>query len=90
MATAEQVRANRENSKRSSGPRDTSRTRFNGLKHGLRAENLLVPGESEADLEAERRGWLDDWAPLTHTRAVLLERAFVASSMGIQKSSARS
>jgi hypothetical protein len=79
MATAEQIRANRENAKKSTGPRRTDATRFNGLTHGLRAEHVVLPGESEEAFEAERQGWIDDWRPMTHTRAVLVERATVAS-----------
>ena len=55
MATAEQIRANRENAKKSTGPRRTEATRFNGLKHGLRAEQVILPGESRDEFEAERR-----------------------------------
>ena len=79
MATAEQIRANRANAQKSTGPRNTDVTRFNGLTHGLRAEQVYLPGESLEECEAERRGWVDDWGPLTHTRAVLVERAFAAS-----------
>ena len=79
MASAEQIKANRNNSKRSTGPARTDATRFNGLKHGLRAEQVVLPGEDPAEFEAERRGWLDDWRPQSHTRAVLVERAAVAS-----------
>ena len=78
MATREQI-GQPSNAKQSTGPRDTDRTRFNGLKHGLRAEQVVLPGEDPADFEAERRAWLDDWKPLSHTRAVLVERAAVAS-----------
>ena len=80
MATAAQIKANRENARRSTGPKSgTDRTRFNGLKHGLRAEQVVLPGEDPAAFEAERRAWIDDWKPRSHTRAVLVERAAVAS-----------
>ena len=70
---------NRLNAQKSTGPKSTDVTRYSGLTHGLCAEHLVVPGESLEACEAERRGWTDDWGPLTHTRAVLVERAFVAS-----------
>jgi hypothetical protein len=79
MATPDQIRANRNNAKRSTGPNNTARTRFNNLKHGLRAEEVVLPGEDPAAFEAERRAWTDDWKPRSHTRAVLVERAAVAS-----------
>ena len=49
------------------------------MTHGLRSEQVRLPGESHEELEAERQFWFDDWKPLSHTRAVLVERAFVAS-----------
>jgi hypothetical protein len=79
MASPEQIRANQNNSRRSTGPRDTTRTRFNGLKHGLRAEQVVLPGEDPAEFEAEKQAWFDDWEPQSHTRAVLVERAALAS-----------
>jgi hypothetical protein len=77
MATAAQIRANQENSKKSTGPKDTSRTRLNGLTHGLCSEQVTLPGENPADFDAWRDGWFGDWRPMTHTRAVLVERADV-------------
>src|SRR3954470_20860101 len=47
-----QLAARRANAQRSTGPRDTSMTRFNGMKHGMRAETLVLPGE---DPERYRR-----------------------------------
>ena len=80
MATRAQIEANRKNASKSTGPKSgTDRTRFNGLKHGLRAEQVVLPGEDPADFEAEKQAWLDDWKPASHTRAVLVERAAVAS-----------
>ncbi len=79
MPTQAQVDANRRNASRSTGPGRTDRTRFNGLKHGLRAEQVVLPGEDPAEFEAERQAWIDDWRPKSHTRAVLVERAAVAS-----------
>ena len=79
MTTRAQIEANRRNSKRSTGPKDTSLTRFNGLKHGLCAEHLRLPGEDPAEFQAELDGWNDDWQPITHTRAVLVELAAAAT-----------
>jgi hypothetical protein len=79
MATPAQIAANCRNAKKSTGPKDTTRTRFNGLKHGLRAEQIVLPGEDPAEFEAEKQAFLDDWEPQSHTRAVLVERAALAS-----------
>jgi hypothetical protein len=82
MATQAQIEANRRNARKSTGPKSQpgkDKTRFNGLKHGLRAEHVVLPGEDPAQFEAERQGWIDDWRPRSHTRAVLVERAAAAS-----------
>ncbi len=82
MATQAQIDANRKNALKSTGPKSKpgkDKTRFNGLKHGLRAEQLVLPGEDPAEFAAELKGWSDDWNPQSHTRAVLCERAAAAS-----------
>ncbi len=79
MATREQIEANRRNARRSTGPKDTSLTRFNGLKHGLCAVEVGLPGEDPAEVQAEFDGWRGDWRPMTHTRAVLVDLAAVAT-----------
>jgi hypothetical protein len=82
MASQKQIAANQQNALKSTGPKSRpgkDKTRFNGLKHGLRAEQVVIPGESHAEFEAERQAWIDDWKPQSHTRAVLVERAAVAS-----------
>jgi len=42
-----QLAANRMNSLKSTGPKDTSMTRFNACTHRLRAQHPVLPGESE-------------------------------------------
>lgn len=49
MTTERQLFANRQNSLLSTGPKDTSLTRFNGLQHGLRAQSRLIPGEEASE-----------------------------------------
>ncbi len=82
MATAEQIAANRRNAQKSTGPRSKPGkdvTRFNGLTHGLRAVHVIIPGEDPAEFQAHRDAMFGDWKPLSHTRALLVERAVVAS-----------
>ena len=44
------TRRNRQNSRRSTGPRDTTSTRFNAMKHGLLAEGVTELDEPETFL----------------------------------------
>ncbi len=60
-------------------PASRARTRYNGLKHGLCAANPVIPGERQEEFDAERDAWFGDWQPITHTRAVLVERCAVAN-----------
>jgi hypothetical protein len=82
MSSEAQREASRTNGAKSRGPttpEGKNISKFNGVKHGLRAEQVVLPGEDPAEFEAERQGWLNDWKPQSHTRAVLVERAAVAS-----------
>ncbi len=82
MRSEKQRQASKINGSKSKGPTSPEGkavTRFNGLKHGLRAEHVILPGEDPAAFEAERQAWFNDWNPPSHTRAVLVERAAVAS-----------
>ena len=82
MRSELQRQTSRANGARSKGPKSQltkDLVKFNGLKHGLRAEQVVLPGEDPAEFEAERQAWIDDWKPRSHTRAVLVERAAVAS-----------
>src|SRR4051794_25915246 len=46
-----QLAANRANAKKSTGPKDCSNTRYNGIAHGLTALHALLPWENKADLD---------------------------------------
>ncbi len=82
MRSEKQRQASRTNGAKSKGPKSPEGkavSKFNGLKHGLRAEHVVLPGEDPLAFEAERQGWIQDWKPISHTRAILVERAAVAS-----------
>ena len=82
MRTENQREASRANGKNSRGPvtpEGKNKSRFNGLKHGLRAEHVVLPGDDPAAFEAEKQARFDDWTPRSHTRAILVERRAVAS-----------
>ena len=51
MASAAQIHANRANATLSTGPADTSRTRFNGLAHGLTSKHTVIRGESQDEYD---------------------------------------
>lgn len=53
------TKANRQNSKKSTGPKDTTATSQNARKHGLRAKKLHLPHLSE-QAEEIVRGIFDD------------------------------
>jgi len=79
MTSTARVEANQKNAQKSTGPRTLAgkeRSRMNGLKHGLRAEQVVLPGESKEEFDAELKAFFDDWKPRSHTRAVLVERAW--------------
>ena len=54
MATPAQIAANRLNAQKSSGPKSLGgqvRSSFNGLRHGLYARDVVLPGEDRAAYE---------------------------------------
>jgi hypothetical protein len=76
------INANRSNASHSTGPRSSAgkaKSRMNALKHGLRAEQVVIPGEDPRAFEAECAAWSADWQPRSHTRAILVERAAATS-----------
>src|SRR2546428_12101275 len=55
MSTDRQIEANRLNAQHSTGPstpEGRAAVRLNGLKYGLYAETLILPGEDPAEFEA--------------------------------------
>jgi hypothetical protein len=79
MATARQIRANRRNAKKSTGPktaRGRAAVRWNSLKHGLTARTLILPGESRADFKALLRALQAEHQPTTpRERQLVIESA---------------
>ncbi len=82
MRSEKQREASRSNGAKSKGPKSPEGkavSSMNGLKHGLRANQVVLPGEDAAEFQAELEGWAGDWKPTCHTGAILVERAAVAS-----------
>src|SRR3954467_14832797 len=76
------IEANRRNAQKSTGPRTAegkARSRLNGLVHGLRSEEVVLPTESREAFDAHLARWLADWNPPTEARRHLVERAAVAA-----------
>src|SRR5579875_2060955 len=76
MATVQQIAANRENAKLSHGPvteAGKAAVRLNALKHGLRARQIVLPGESQEDYDQLCHDLESEWQPQTPTERICLE-----------------
>ncbi|MGO9466805.1 MAG: hypothetical protein ACLQVF_21905 [Isosphaeraceae bacterium] len=76
------IDANRKNAQRSTGPRTPegkSRSRFNGLQHGLAATVPVLPGEDPAAFQARVDAVMDSFAPQNQVEVELLERVAATS-----------
>ncbi len=63
MATNKQTRANRENAKKSTGPRTAggkARSSKNALKHGLLSQDSVLPGEAPEEFDRQLTA-IEDW-----------------------------
>jgi hypothetical protein len=68
MITLAQTEANRRNASCSTGPRSAqgkANARLNAIKHGLRAEQLVLPTEDPEEFREHSADWYDDWKPAT-------------------------
>jgi hypothetical protein len=66
-----QIKANRRNARHSTGPatpEGKQASRFNALRHGLRAKEIIIPGQEDpAEFDAILRELCEDWEPEGHT-----------------------
>lgn len=79
MSSAAKARANRANATHSTGPADTSRTRFNGLAHGLTSKQTVIPGENQSEYDAFEAGIRKDLGPSSAVERVLADRVIAAA-----------
>jgi hypothetical protein len=79
MSSAAKLAANRTNAIRSTGPSDTSRTRFNSLAHGLASKQTIIRGEDQNEYDAFSANLLHQLAPGSTTEHVLGERIVAAA-----------
>ena len=76
-SSQKRIEANRRNAQRSTGPRTPegkNRSRFNGVKHGLRATVAVLPGEDPAAFQERVDALMERFAPQNPVEADLLER----------------
>jgi len=76
MATIKQIRANRSNAQKSTGPQSPQakeRVRFNALVHGLRAESIVIPGEDQAKFDQHLARLSAAWLPQDDMEKSLVE-----------------
>jgi hypothetical protein len=77
MSTKSQIRANRRNAQRSTGPRTSAgktTVSQNAVKHGLTAAQDVISSESQADFDTHRGRILAELAPETPMESMLAER----------------
>jgi hypothetical protein len=77
MTSQARIKANRNNARQSTGPKTAegkARSRLNGLVHGLRSEQVVLPTEDPTAFDEHLAEWLDEWKPPTVTRRQLVER----------------
>lgn len=74
MTSRRQVEANRKNALLSTGPRETSRTRLNGLKHGIFSNQVFIQDwEDRQEFELLRTGLTDTLAPEGYIEQLLVD-----------------
>jgi len=81
MATDKQIAANRLNALKSTGPKTPegrAAVRLNGVKHGLYAETLVLPGESESDFSSLFESYEAEHQPATPTEEALVQQLAMA------------
>jgi hypothetical protein len=77
MATRRQTNANRENAKRSTGPKTAegkAKVRYNAMQHGLLAEAALLPDEDEATFRSFSKKIAEELAPVGEMESLLVEQ----------------
>ena len=76
MTTQKQLRANRANAGKSTGPRTEAgkaHSRLNSRKHGLTARLLVIGDEDPAEFEELRAGLLEQYNPQGPAECELVE-----------------
>jgi hypothetical protein len=77
MTSERQKKANQANARRSTGPMTPEgkrAVRLNGVRHGLLARDIVLPGEDEGDFERLRCAVHADFSPSGPVEAFLVDR----------------
>ncbi len=77
MTTRKQIEANRRNARSSTGPKTRTgkaASKLNAMKHGLRAEEVVVRGENPADFARVLENLIDEFQPQGPLEEQLVER----------------
>jgi hypothetical protein len=81
LSPEEVSRINRQNAARSTGPSQANRrkTRMNSTVHGLRASKVVLPNESEQEIQTLMDEWTEHYRPTSPGRRALVDRAVMAT-----------
>jgi hypothetical protein len=71
--------ANRANAQHSTGPKDTMKTRFNGVRHGLTSKQTVIPGECQQEYDEFQARFLRDLNPQSEIERTMAERTIAAA-----------
>jgi hypothetical protein len=77
MTTKRQINANRQNAKRSTGPKTPegkANVRYNAMQHGLLAEAALLPDEDEATFRSFSERIIRELTPTGEMESMLVEQ----------------
>ena len=81
MATKRQIAANRRNARHSTGPKTPqgkATASMNGLRHGLRASKIILPGEYQEDFDLIHDGLQDLYQPQNPAEQYIVDQAAIA------------
>ena len=81
MASTKQIEANRLNARKSTGPKTPAgkaAVKLNGLRHGLRARTVILPGENADDFHQLCDDLEAEWRPQSRTEHFYLEQMAIS------------
>jgi hypothetical protein len=71
--------ANKNNAQHSTGPQDTTRSRFNGVQHGLTSNQTVIPGESQEEYDQFEADFRADLNRRSALETTIAERVIAAA-----------